>query len=88
MIGGGVIGCSTAYNLAKQGASDRLECVLDHVVEAARLAAWYYTPIIPRAATAAHHRLAGTPPSPGHGTFETGGRGTVVFGPPLFPRRE
>jgi methionyl-tRNA synthetase len=76
------------WNLAKQGASDRLERVLDHVVEAARLAAWYYAPIIPRAATAAHQRLAGTPPSPGHGTFETGGRGTVVFGPPLFPRRE
>jgi hypothetical protein len=57
-------------------------------VEAARLAAWYYSPIIPRAAAEAHERLAGTQPLPGHGTFETAVRSTAVFGPPLFPRRE
>jgi len=74
--------------LGKHGASERLEVVLDHVVEAARLAAWYYSPIIPRAAAEAHERLAGTQPLPGHGTFETAGRSTAVFGPPLFPRRE
>jgi methionyl-tRNA synthetase len=76
------------WSLAKQGATDRLALVLDHVVEAARLAAWYYSPIIPRAAAEAHQRLAGTPAAPGKGTFQTAGRGTVVFGPPLFPRRE
>jgi methionyl-tRNA synthetase len=76
------------WNLARAGASGRLDLVLDHVVEAARLAAWYYAPIIPRAATAAHARLAGTPPAPGHGAFAPQPRGAVTFGPPLFPRRE
>jgi methionyl-tRNA synthetase len=76
------------WNLAKHGRTDRLELVLDHVVEAARLAAWYYAPIIPRAATAAHQRLSGAPPSPGYGTFAPAAHRTVTFGPPLFPRRE
>src|SRR6202011_4256189 len=51
------------WELAKQGATEQLAVVLDHLVEAARLAAWYYAPIIPRAAAEAHVRLAGTPPS-------------------------
>jgi methionyl-tRNA synthetase len=76
------------WTLARHGTSARLELVLDHVVEAARLAAWYYAPIIPRAATEAHQRLAGTSPSPGQGTFQPGPHPSVIFGPPLFPRRE
>ena len=72
--------------LAKAGQPGRLEVVLDHLVEAARLAAWYYSPIIPRAAAEAHRRLAGSLPSPGQGRFGTVRRGEVVTGPPLFPR--
>jgi methionyl-tRNA synthetase len=74
--------------LAKQGSTDRLELVLDHAVEAARLAAWYYAPIIPRAASEAHVRLTGTIPCERTGVFNPARRGTVRFGPPLFPRRE
>ena len=73
------------WSLAKQGLTARLELVLDHAVEAARLAAWYYAPIIPRAAAEAHQRLAGTPVASGHGTFQPRPRGNVTFGPPLFP---
>jgi methionyl-tRNA synthetase len=76
------------WELAKAGSGQRLAVVLDHLVEAARLAAWYYAPIIPRAAAEAHRRLAGAPPTPGNGTFDPRRRGTVVFGAPLFPRRE
>jgi methionyl-tRNA synthetase len=76
------------WSLAKQGATDRLELVLDHVVEAARLAAWYYSPIIPRAAAEAHQRLAGAPASAANATFNPEWRRRVVFGAPLFPRRE
>jgi methionyl-tRNA synthetase len=87
------------WRLAKQGETARLEVVLQHVVEAARLAAWYSAPIIPRAAAEAHQRLAGSPPSPGGGRFVprpgTGGNvlpglidlTRVEVGPPLFPRR-
>jgi methionyl-tRNA synthetase len=74
--------------LAKQGQTERAEVVLDHVVEAARLAAWYYAPFIPRAAADAHLRLAGTPPCADGGTFDATRRGKVSFGAPLFPRRE
>jgi methionyl-tRNA synthetase len=81
---------STApWSLAREGAFDRLGVVLDHALEAARLAAWCYAPILPRAATEAHCRLAGSPPSPGGGTFDTARpRPEVFVGPPLFPRRE
>ena len=66
---------------------DRLGIVLDHVVEAARLAAWYYAPFIPRAATEAHQRLSGTPPAVGGGSFRATVRAQVEVGPPLFPRQ-
>jgi hypothetical protein len=56
------------------------------VVEATRLAAWYYTPIIPRAATEAHVRLAGAPPAPGGGCFVSGRGASVRVGSALFPR--
>ena len=49
------------WSLARQGASARLELVLDHAVEAARLAAWYYSPIIPRAAAAPAPPLTDSP---------------------------
>jgi methionyl-tRNA synthetase len=75
------------WRLAKQGSSGQLELVLEHVVEAARLAAWYYAPIIPRAAEAAHQRLAGGSPGVGGGCFEPRARRVVDVGPPLFPRR-
>jgi len=76
------------WSLARQGGSDRLALVLQHAVEAARLAAWYYTPIIPRAAAEAHNRLAGAQPAPRGGTFQVESHRRVVFGLPLFPRRE
>jgi hypothetical protein len=63
-----------------------LSAVLDNVVEAARLAAWHYAPIIPRAAAEAHQRLAGELPEPGQGCFGALRRGNVVSGPALFPR--
>jgi methionyl-tRNA synthetase len=80
------IEATAPWVLARRGDCDRLALVLDHVVEAARLAAWYYSPIIPRAAADAHRRLAGTPPSRGQGIFGAVPRGEVVVGPPLFPR--
>jgi methionyl-tRNA synthetase len=48
----------------------RLATVLEHAVEATRLAAWHYTPFIPRAASEAYSRLSGE----------------IRRGPPLFPR--
>jgi methionyl-tRNA synthetase len=73
--------------LAREGAADRLTVVLSHAVEAARLAAWYYAPIIPRAAAEAHLRLAGGPVVSDGGTFGALGRPkSVVTGPALFPR--
>jgi methionyl-tRNA synthetase len=74
------------WELAKQGSTARLAVVLDHVVEAARLAAWYYAPFVPRAATEAHQRLAGTQPAVDGGCFGAVRRGRVVVGAPLFPR--
>jgi len=74
------------WTLARQGSFDRLGVVLDHTLEAARLAAWYYVPILPRAATDAHCRLAGARPLPGGGTFDPTRRHVVNVGPPLFPR--
>jgi methionyl-tRNA synthetase len=74
------------WKLAKLGSTARLAVVLDHLVEAARLAAWYYAPIIPRAAAEAHLRLAGTPPAPGEGFFGALRRRSVVVRPALFPR--
>lgn len=74
------------WDLAKEGATVRLSVVLDHLVEAARVAAWYYAPIIPRAAAEAHRRLAGSLPEPGQGCFGALRRGEVVTGSPLFPR--
>jgi methionyl-tRNA synthetase len=74
------------WSLARQGSAARLSLVLEHLVEATRLAAWYYAPVIPRAAVEAHQRLAGTPPAPGGDAFASERRGGVVVGPPLFPR--
>jgi methionyl-tRNA synthetase len=74
------------WDLARKSAAGRLAVVLDHLVEAARLAAWYYAPIIPSAATEAHRRLTGTLPTPGQGSFVVRPRGEVELGPPLFPR--
>jgi methionyl-tRNA synthetase len=74
------------WELAKAGQTARLSVVLDHLVEAARLAAWHYAPIIPRAAAEAHQRLAGVLPEPGQGYFGALRRGNVVSGPALFPR--
>ncbi|MCA1648079.1 MAG: class I tRNA ligase family protein, partial [Chloroflexi bacterium] len=74
------------WDLAKVGQHDRLAVVLDHLVEAARLAAWYYAPFVPQAAAVAHQRIAGCVPSTGVGSFEVHRRATVQVGPPLFPR--
>ncbi|HYW87529.1 MAG TPA: methionine--tRNA ligase [Chloroflexota bacterium] len=64
----------------------QLATVLDHAVEAARLAAWHYAPFIPRAAAAAHCRLVGSPPLPGRDSFTARPRGSVRLGEPLFAR--
>ncbi len=72
----------------KQRDPERLATVLDHVVEATRVAAWYYAPFIPRAALEAHCRLIGTPPVPDGGAFEARPRGTVRTGEPLFARQK
>jgi methionyl-tRNA synthetase len=80
------VDASAPWTLAKQGDLERLSVVLDHVVEAARVSAWYYAPITPRAAADAHQRLAGVVPAPGQGTFGAIQRGTVRVGAPLFPR--
>jgi methionyl-tRNA synthetase len=74
------------WTLARDGDTQRLAVVLTHLVEATRLAAWYYAPIIPIAATAAYYRLVGTPPAPGGGVFTLEERPAVHVGPPLFPR--
>jgi methionyl-tRNA synthetase len=59
------------WTLAKRSETERLAVVLEHALEAARLAAWYYEPFIPRAAREAQQRLTSVPPS---------------VGKPLFPR--
>jgi methionyl-tRNA synthetase len=76
------------WTLARQGDAARLGVVLDHVVEAARLASWHYAPFVPRAATEAHLRLVGTTPHLSGRTFAVGRRGSVRVGQPLFPRVE
>src|SRR5262249_61116114 len=62
----------------------RLATVLDHAVEAARLAAWHFAPFIPRAAAAAHCRLVGSPPLPGGDSFTARPRGSVRLRDPPF----
>jgi methionyl-tRNA synthetase len=81
------IDSTTPWTLARDGNTERLSAVLAHIVESTRLAAWYYAPIIPRAAAEAHCRLAGAPPAPGGGVFEPARPHVVRVGPPLFPRR-
>jgi hypothetical protein len=61
--------------------------VLDHLGEAARVAAWHLAPATPRAADAAHQRLAGTPVRAGQGGFAPVPGRQACVGPPLFPRR-
>jgi methionyl-tRNA synthetase len=73
--------------LARDGHQARLATVLGHAVEAARLAAWHATPLIPRAAAEAHRRLTGSQPLPGQDAFApTSQLDAVVVGPALFPR--
>ena len=74
------------WELAHHAPSARLAVVLDHVVEAARLAAWYSAPFVPSAAAEAHRRLVGTLPLVGGARFAPGARASAVVGPPLFPR--
>ncbi|MBV9325781.1 MAG: methionine--tRNA ligase [Chloroflexi bacterium] len=59
------------WQLAGTGDARRLGVVLRHTLQAARLAARWYAPIIPRAAAEASRRLGVT---------------RVEVGPPLFPR--
>jgi methionyl-tRNA synthetase len=59
------------WNLAKNGDIQRLGTVLETTVDAAREAAKFYEPFIPRAAKEAQRRLSASPPE---------------VGPPLFPR--
>jgi methionyl-tRNA synthetase len=81
------IDATAPWTLARDGDSQRLSVALAHIVESTRLAAWHYAPILPRAASEAHCRLAGTPPAPGGDVFNPDRRGEVSVGPPLFPRR-
>jgi methionyl-tRNA synthetase len=80
------IDATAPWTLARDGDSQRLSVALAHIVESTRLAAWHYAPILPRAATEAHCRLAGTAPAPGGDVFNPDRRGEVSVGPPLFPR--
>ncbi len=59
------------WALDKRGENERLGLVLEHTLEATRLAAGYYAPVIPRAAAEAERRLSSSPPT---------------VGEPLFPR--
>jgi methionyl-tRNA synthetase len=59
------------WTLAKRGDGERLAVVLESAIDAARLAATFYAPIIPRASAEAIRRLTSNPP---------------VVGEPLFPR--
>ena len=75
------------WRLARDGDVARLSVVLAHAVEAGRVAAWHYAPVIPRAAEEAHCRLAGTPPLVGGATFDPARRPVSSrVGSPLFPR--
>jgi methionyl-tRNA synthetase len=59
------------WDLARTGETSRLGVVLRHALDAARLAARWYSPVIPRASVEASRRLCVTP---------------VQTGAPLFPR--
>lgn len=74
------------WTLAKNGDNRRLGVVLDHLVEATRVAAWHYAPFIPRTASEAHQRVAGTLPEPGRARFAVTLRHAVQVGTPLFPK--
>jgi methionyl-tRNA synthetase len=77
---------TTPWFLARDG-DPRLGLVLDHALEAARLAAWYYAPIIPRGSTEAYCRIVGTPPLAGQGRFgRVAHRDDIQVGAPIFPR--
>jgi len=76
------------WQLAKTG-DPRLATSLYHLAEAARLAAWYLTPVMPATAAEAHRRLSGREPEPGLGTFGAVAPGApVTGGAPLFPRAQ
>ena len=78
---------TTPWLLARDKDTARLRVVLAHALEAARLAAWYYAPVLTHAAAEAHCRIAGTLPLPGQGSFGAArARDDVEVGPPLFPR--
>ncbi|MBV9172599.1 MAG: methionine--tRNA ligase, partial [Chloroflexi bacterium] len=51
------IDTTAPWDLVKRNDGARVACVLSHLLEAARVAAWYYTPFLPRAATEAHRRI-------------------------------
>jgi methionyl-tRNA synthetase len=74
------------WRLINAGEVERARAVLAHAVEAARVAAWQYAPFIPRTATEAHQRLAGTPLLPDGGIFAPRAA-CVRTGAPLFPRQ-
>ena len=59
------------WSLTREQQTERLDVVLQHLLEATCLAATYYTPVIPRAAAEALRRLGSHP---------------ALVGPPLFPR--
>ena len=89
----GLVGAANKYaeetapwQLAKTG-DPRLATSLYHLAEAARLAAWYLTPVMPTVAAEAHRRLSGREPEFGLGTFGAVAPGApVTGGAPLFPR--
>jgi methionyl-tRNA synthetase len=75
------------WHLAQSGWTVRVETIVYHVWEAARLAAWHLWPFVPRGAAEAHRRLSGLAPLPGLSTFGAAiGGGTVRAGEPLYPR--
>jgi len=89
----GLVGAANKYaeetapwQLAKTG-DPRLATSLYHLAEAARLAAWYLTPVMPTVAAEAHQRLCGREPEAGLGAFGAVAPGAPVSGgAPLFPR--
>lgn len=75
------------WQQARAGNTDGVRTALYHLVEAARLAAWYLWPVIPEAAAEAHRRLSGQHPTCGLGEFGVVRPGDqVTTGQPLFPR--
>jgi methionyl-tRNA synthetase len=76
------------WQLAKSN-DPRLATSLYHLAEAARLAAWYLTPVMPAVAAEAHRRLSGREPETGLGVFGAVAPGaSVTGGSPLFPRAQ